>query len=59
MFSKHGRESEEFNNLLDVLTQLAPVGAKRHNFKNKFIKNKQGWRQLPSDPNNIMFGYWW
>ena len=56
---KYGRESEEFNNLLMALAKSAPAGAKRSNFKRRYIENKEGWRLLPSDPDWIPFGFWW
>jgi len=57
--AKYGRESEEFNNLLLALAKHAPIGAKKSNFKKRYLKNKQGWKQLPSNPNLIPFGFWW
>ena len=57
--AKYGRDSENFNKLLLILAKLAPFGAKRNNFIRRYINNKEGWRQLPKDPNNIPFGYWW
>lgn len=59
MHGKYGRTSKEFSQLLNVLAALAPLGAKRSNFKRKYIENQDGWRQLPKDPDNIPFGYWW
>ncbi len=56
---KSGRDSKEFTQLLEFLASLAPIGAKRNNFKRKYIDNKEGWRSLPKDPNNIPYGFWW
>jgi hypothetical protein len=58
-FVKYGRDSEEFNNLLLALAKLAPTGAKRSNFTKRYLTDKEGWKQLPSNPDSIIFGYWW
>ncbi|GGO67283.1 hypothetical protein [Bowmanella pacifica] len=56
---RYGRDSEEFTNLLDKIAELAPCGAVRRNFRRKYVENKHGWKELPADPDVIMFGYWW
>jgi len=58
-YLKYGRESQEFKDLLDVFSSLAPCGIKRKNFITKYVSDEYGWRFLPKDPNDIMFGYWW
>ena len=58
-FAKYGRDSAEFNKLLLLLAKSAPLGAKSSNFKRRYISNKEGWRQLPADPNLIPYGFWW
>lgn len=56
---KYGRDSDEFNNLLLALAKYAPTGAKKNNFKKRYLMNKEGWKELPSDPDLIPFGFWW
>ncbi|WP_199609720.1 hypothetical protein [Flocculibacter collagenilyticus] len=58
-FAKYGRKSEEFEELLNLLAGLAPIGAKRNNFIRRYIKNADGWRQLPANPDQIPYGFWW
>ena len=58
-FTRVGRDSSEFNNLLNAFLLLTPVGANRRNFKRRYIDNKSGWSNLPKDPTKIPFGHWW
>ncbi|MEE2003111.1 hypothetical protein QWY20_16750 [Alkalimonas sp. MEB108] len=53
-----GRKSREAISLLSVLESLAPSGAKRRNFSRRYIQNQDGWKELPSDPQRIPFGFW-
>jgi len=45
--------------LLLALAKYAPTGAKKNNFKKRYLMNKEGWKELPSDPDLIPFGFWW
>ncbi|MGD1335021.1 hypothetical protein [Vibrio harveyi] len=45
--------------LIKVITELAPVGARRRNFERRYMSDKESMLRLPSDPNSIMYGYWW
>tara|TARA_B110000211_G_C13934640_1_gene488758 strand:+ start:154 stop:471 length:318 start_codon:yes stop_codon:yes gene_type:complete len=58
-YGQSGRDASEFINLLNVFLSLTPVGAKRRNFKRRYIDDKEGWRKLPSEPAEIPYGHWW
>ncbi|MCC5826953.1 hypothetical protein [Alkalimonas sp.] len=53
-----GRKSREAKGLLSVLESLVPAGAKRRNFSRRYIQNVDGWKELPTDPQRIPFGFW-
>ena len=53
-----GRQSSEARGLLEILKGIAPTGAKRSNFRKRYIDNLDGWRELPADPDKIPFGFW-
>lgn len=55
----HGRDSEIAKGALELLTELAPMGAKRRNFKRRYVDKPDGWKSLPADPNQISYGYWY
>jgi len=57
--AKFGRNSAEFNEILNYLVSMAPLGAKRGNFVRKYINNPADWQSLSSDPDDIPFGFWW
>lgn len=58
-FGQSGRDSKEFIGLLQALLSLTPIGAKRRNFKRRYIDDKDGWRKLPLEPAEIPYGHWW
>lgn len=58
-FTKAGRDSSKFNNLLNAFLSLTPVGANRRNFKRRYIGDKSGWSNLPKDLAKIPYGHWW
>ena len=43
--------------LIEALTNLAPVGAKRNNFKKRYMSDRESMLSLPRDPNMIMYGF--
>ena len=53
-----GRGSTEAKGLFDILAALPQTGAKRRNFEKEYIAKPDGWKDLPSDPNQIPFGFW-
>ncbi|MCG7553773.1 hypothetical protein GSF04_13760 [Pseudoalteromonas sp. A22] len=55
----HGRDSEVAIGALELLADLAPFGAKRRNFKRRYVDKPDGWKQLPADPNQLSYGYWY
>jgi hypothetical protein len=58
-FTKAGRDSSEFNNLLNAFLSLTPVGTNRMNFKRRYIDDKSGWSNLSKDPTKIPYGHGW
>ncbi len=58
-FGQSGRDSKEFKGLLQALLSLTPIGAKRRNFKRRYIDDKDGWRKLPLEPAEIPYGHLW
>ncbi|WBA13862.1 hypothetical protein [Salinivibrio proteolyticus] len=49
----------QLKRLIEKIIGLAPIGAKRLNFRERYMKNRESMLRLPKDPNDIMFGYWW
>ncbi|MGR3042679.1 hypothetical protein ABMY36_22245 [Vibrio vulnificus] len=49
----------QLKKLVEAITNLAPVGAKRNNFKRRYMEDRESMLSLPRDPNSIMYGYWW
>lgn len=49
----------QLQRLTEALTNLAPVGAKRNNFKRRYMSDRESMLSLPRDPNMIMYGFWW
>ncbi len=45
--------------LIKATLELAPSGAKRRNFARKYFEDADSISRLPTDPNSIMYGYWW
>ncbi|REL25385.1 hypothetical protein DXX93_01690 [Thalassotalea euphylliae] len=58
MISEHGRNSKNAQELLDVLVSLAPFGARRGNFKRRYVDRQNGWRELPDSPDRLPYGVW-
>ena len=56
--NEYGRDSKEVQGLLELMGELAPVGAKRRNFIRKYITPLDGWLLLPSDPDKIPYVFW-
>lgn len=56
--TQQGRNSPDAIRLLNVLGGLPSIGLKRRNFNRRYISNENGWRDLPSDPNTIPYGFW-
>ncbi|WP_445766476.1 hypothetical protein [Rheinheimera sp.] len=53
-----GPNSAEARGLLAILAGLPASGAKSINFKKKYLKEPNAWKNLPKDPDDIPFGYW-
>ncbi|MCC5827262.1 hypothetical protein [Alkalimonas sp.] len=53
-----GRHSPTARGLLEVFASLPASGAKSRNFRKRYIDNPNGWKELPSDPARIPFGFW-
>ena len=58
LIKTEGRDSENVNNMLEELGDLASFGARRQNFRTRYIDDKAGWKLLPDDPQKIPFGFW-
>ncbi|NTS77109.1 hypothetical protein HR060_09505 [Catenovulum sp. SM1970] len=58
VIAAHGRNSSQANDVLDLLSGLVPNGARRNNFKRRYVDKKDGWRLLPDDPEKIPYGHW-
>jgi len=58
LIKSYGRTSDEATAALLALAELAPIGAKKRNFKIKYIKNPDGWKLLPKEPNDIPYAHW-
>jgi len=56
--SQTGRNSIISKFLLNELAQTTNFGARRANFKRYYISNPFGWKKLPANPKNIMYGFW-
>ncbi|GEM77524.1 hypothetical protein C1141_20490 [Vibrio agarivorans] len=44
-------ESEEIQSIVSILERLPAWGAKRRNFKNRYLRNESTLRSLPRDPS--------
>lgn len=53
-----GRSSREAIGLINILAGLPASGAKSLNFKKEYIDKKDGWKNLPSSPGELPFGFW-
>ena len=49
----------QLSRLIEAITDLSPAGAKRSNFKRKYMSDKDSMMNLPRDPNMIPYGFWW
>jgi len=58
IISHQGRNSKNAKDLLDNLAGLAPFGAKRRNFRRRYIDKPNGWRELPDNPKDFPYGFW-
>lgn len=56
--NQQGRSSTDAVRLLNVLGGLPSIGLRRRNFNRRYIANENGWRDLPSNPDNIPYGFW-
>lgn len=55
---KEGRSSALAKDLFEILEKLPSFGAKRLNFKKHYIDKRDGWKQLPDDPDSLPYGFW-
>ncbi|QBG37155.1 hypothetical protein [Litorilituus sediminis] len=58
VIADNGRSSPNANDLLEVIANLAPYGARKRNFKRKYVDKLSGWRDLPDNPDNFPYGFW-
>jgi len=56
--NQQGRNSPDSIKLLNVLGGLPSIGIRRRNFQRRYIKNENGWRELPITPEKIPYGHW-
>jgi len=58
IITQQGRSSKKAEDLLKALSNLAPYGARRGNFKRRYVNKLNGWRELPDDPHRLPYGVW-
>ncbi len=49
----------QLKKLVEAIINLVPAGAKRNNFKRRYMEDRESMLSLPREPNSIMYGYWW
>ena len=51
-------ESEEVQAIVELLRELAPAGARRHNFERLYLKDEYSLKKLPRDARSLPYGHW-
>ncbi|MBF9003640.1 hypothetical protein [Vibrio nitrifigilis] len=45
--------------IVHILSELPPEGARRRNFVKKYLQDEYTLRDLPADPRQIPYGFWY
>lgn len=44
---------------IEILQDLPPAGARRRNFRYRYLYDRPSLMNLPVDPDRLSIGYWW